>query len=691
MSATAAQIAGAVGALGLALLVVAPRRDLRVAGLAAWALGCGGARRLPRTARASPLLAAAAVVGVLAAAVGDVARAARAVAARARDARLRARAHPGARRLDAGEPAAAALRRRRRRGARARLGAVRRRASRTRELGPLAWPRRAPSSAGTALSLLWSKDVRQGAIELLFFVLPFGLLAVALARLVWSRALGAGALRAARADGARLRRDRDRPVRDAQHLLEPEGAASTTPTRRAAGSTGSTRSSTTRRSTAASSCVGDPREPRRRPVGGAARLAVGGRRDADDRDHLGRACCPSFSQSSFVALGGRDRRRAPSSPGAGAASSSLAARPWSCSSSVASPQLRHRIRGKAVALARDERPLDARLDRDEGRAAPPRDRRRGRRLQARLRRARRTCAARSRRPPPRTRRRSPSRPRPGLPGLAALRSGSSSWRSASASGGLGSDFDGSARLAFGLALVAIARAQPLLQRALRGPDLLGPARARSRVVGACAPERERRRPDVIDGCRARARARAAHRRRRVRLRRHDGAPRRGGRRRALRRLLDRDPLAARGLRARHARARGARGDRRARHPAGEPDRARLRRAHVPRPPPGDPRAADRDLERLEARRASSSRRCTTSTRTTRRSRARGCAPSSARRSSATRSPGTTSTSATRPTSRSSSGTSSARWRRSRGTRRSSTAATRTPSTSGTSPARTAST
>jgi hypothetical protein len=38
------------------------------------------------------------------------------------------------------------------------------------------------------LSLLWSGDVREGAIELLFFVLPFGLLAVALARLPWSRA-----------------------------------------------------------------------------------------------------------------------------------------------------------------------------------------------------------------------------------------------------------------------------------------------------------------------------------------------------------------------------------------------------------------------------------------------------------------------------------------------------------------------
>src|SRR4029077_13292275 len=37
------------------------------------------------------------------------------------------------------------------------------------------------------LTLLWTRDVRQGAIELLFFVLPFGLLAVALARLPWSR------------------------------------------------------------------------------------------------------------------------------------------------------------------------------------------------------------------------------------------------------------------------------------------------------------------------------------------------------------------------------------------------------------------------------------------------------------------------------------------------------------------------
>jgi O-antigen ligase len=56
-----------------------------------------------------------------------------------------------------------------------------------RELGKLAWPL-ALFVAWQGVSIFWSKDVRQGAIELLFFVLPFGLLTVALARLVWSRA-----------------------------------------------------------------------------------------------------------------------------------------------------------------------------------------------------------------------------------------------------------------------------------------------------------------------------------------------------------------------------------------------------------------------------------------------------------------------------------------------------------------------
>ncbi len=54
-----------------------------------------------------------------------------------------------------------------------------------RELGRLAWPL-AALVGWTGLSMLWTQDVRQGAITLLFFFLPFGLIAAMLARLRWS-------------------------------------------------------------------------------------------------------------------------------------------------------------------------------------------------------------------------------------------------------------------------------------------------------------------------------------------------------------------------------------------------------------------------------------------------------------------------------------------------------------------------
>ena len=57
---------------------------------------------------------------------------------------------------------------------------------RARELGPLAWPL-AAVVAWTGLALLWTDDLRQGAIFLAAFVLPFGLLAVGFARLPFSR------------------------------------------------------------------------------------------------------------------------------------------------------------------------------------------------------------------------------------------------------------------------------------------------------------------------------------------------------------------------------------------------------------------------------------------------------------------------------------------------------------------------
>ena len=57
---------------------------------------------------------------------------------------------------------------------------------RTRELGIASLPV-AGLVAWTGLSLLWTDDLRQGAISLVFFWLPFGLLAVSLARLPWRR------------------------------------------------------------------------------------------------------------------------------------------------------------------------------------------------------------------------------------------------------------------------------------------------------------------------------------------------------------------------------------------------------------------------------------------------------------------------------------------------------------------------
>ena len=94
-----------------------------------------------------------------------------------------------------------------------------------------------------------------------------------------------------------------------------------------------------------------------------------------------------------------------------------------------------------------------------------------------------------------------------------------------------------ARLGFGLALLAVA-VHSLFYNALIEDPLFWAALALPRSPGARSSARDR-------PLGAGARARAAHRRRRVRVRRHDGPARRGGRRGPLRRLLDRDPVAAR--------------------------------------------------------------------------------------------------------------------------------------------------
>jgi O-antigen ligase len=64
---------------------------------------------------------------------------------------------------------------------------------RARELGPVAWPL-AAFVAWMGLSILWTSDLHQGAVDLLFFYLPFGLLAVVLARLPWRRLWALGLL-----------------------------------------------------------------------------------------------------------------------------------------------------------------------------------------------------------------------------------------------------------------------------------------------------------------------------------------------------------------------------------------------------------------------------------------------------------------------------------------------------------------
>jgi hypothetical protein len=186
MSSEVARAAGAIGGLSLALLLVAPRRDLRLAGLAGWAIGCGLLAIYLAPHGHHRVLAAAAVVGLICAGAGAwlvlrIPWLLAVVTLACVPARIPV--HVGSTQANLLLPlyavvAVAAL---------ALAWELYGDDDRSRELGPLAWPV-AAFVAFEGVSLIWSQDVRQGAIELLFFVLPFGLLAVALARLVWSRA-----------------------------------------------------------------------------------------------------------------------------------------------------------------------------------------------------------------------------------------------------------------------------------------------------------------------------------------------------------------------------------------------------------------------------------------------------------------------------------------------------------------------
>ncbi len=198
MSAGFAEFGGTIGALGVALMVLRPGRRERIAGLGAWAIGSGMLVLYLAPAGHHRAYAAAAVVGAIVAAllawvyvrrpwllavsvllcaparipvsVGHttanlllplylvVASAALALAWQAFDEQSVELIH--------GEPVL--------------LPAT----PEGPPLGALSTPL-AAFIAWTGISYLWTVDPRQGAIYLLFFVLPFGLLAVALTRLRW--------------------------------------------------------------------------------------------------------------------------------------------------------------------------------------------------------------------------------------------------------------------------------------------------------------------------------------------------------------------------------------------------------------------------------------------------------------------------------------------------------------------------
>src|SRR5688572_29097549 len=177
----AAQIAGPVGAVGLVVLLLATERWARLAGLGAWAaaLAVLGVYLLPDLSRAR--LAAAAAGGlVVALAFAWALRRWPYLLAFATLAciPLRLPVDIGSEEVNLLLPLYAVIG-----GLALSLGwALVRGDDRSRELGPVALPL-AAFVGWTGLSMLWTVDVRRGAIFFGAFVLPFGLLAIGFARL----------------------------------------------------------------------------------------------------------------------------------------------------------------------------------------------------------------------------------------------------------------------------------------------------------------------------------------------------------------------------------------------------------------------------------------------------------------------------------------------------------------------------
>jgi putative inorganic carbon (hco3(-)) transporter len=183
VTAELARVGGAAAALGLASLYLGPSRSWRVVGLAAWAAGCfalaawlapAGHHRVYAAAAVAAAVAAAGLAWLFVRVPWTLAIAVLACAP------ARIPVSVGSTKANLLLPlylvvAAAAF---------ALAWEFDGDDVRVRELGPLAWPF-ALFVGWTGVTFLWSADRRQGAIYLLFFVLPFGLLAESLARLPW--------------------------------------------------------------------------------------------------------------------------------------------------------------------------------------------------------------------------------------------------------------------------------------------------------------------------------------------------------------------------------------------------------------------------------------------------------------------------------------------------------------------------
>ena len=179
----AAQAAGVVGSAGLAALYLGASRSARLAGLVAWtaALGVLGVYLLPDLSRSR--LGAAAVGGlVVSVGVAVLLRRWPYLLAFATLAciPLRLPVDIGSDEVNLLLPLYAVIG-----GLALSLGwSLLHGDDRSRELGPVALPL-AAFVGWTGLSLVWAVDVRRGAILLGAFLLPFGLLALGFARLPW--------------------------------------------------------------------------------------------------------------------------------------------------------------------------------------------------------------------------------------------------------------------------------------------------------------------------------------------------------------------------------------------------------------------------------------------------------------------------------------------------------------------------